>query len=82
MASSGGGVASGAKGTVQPGRDHWPRANSILLAGGGGGAIRGGWHLKYRKNTPLMNLYVRVLEIAGVDIEAAGDSTGPLKGLA
>lgn len=35
VASSGGGVASGSKGTVQPGRDHWPRANSMLFAGGG-----------------------------------------------
>lgn len=35
VASSGGGVASGAKGTVQPGRDHWPRAGSMLFAGGG-----------------------------------------------
>jgi hypothetical protein len=35
VASSGGGVASGAKGTVQPGRDHWPRANTMLFSGGG-----------------------------------------------
>ncbi|MEX2174806.1 MAG: DUF1501 domain-containing protein [Pirellulaceae bacterium] len=35
VASSGGGVASGAAGVVQPGRDHWPRANSMLFAGGG-----------------------------------------------
>jgi uncharacterized protein (DUF1501 family) len=35
VASSGGGVASGNKGTVQPGRDHWPRANTMLFAGGG-----------------------------------------------
>jgi len=35
VASSGGGVASAAEGTVQPGRDHWPRANSMLWAGGG-----------------------------------------------
>lgn len=34
-ASSGGGVASGGAGTVQPGRDHWPRAGSMLFAGGG-----------------------------------------------
>ena len=42
VASSGGGVASGAAGTVQPGRDHWPRAFSNLWAGGGiktGGVI-------------------------------------------
>ena len=35
VASSGGGVASAPLGTVQPGRDHWPRANSMLFAGGG-----------------------------------------------
>jgi len=37
--SSGGGVASGNVGVMQPGRDHWPAANSMLFAGGG---IRGG----------------------------------------
>ena len=35
VASSGEGVASAPAGTVQPGRDHWPRANSMLFAGGG-----------------------------------------------
>lgn len=35
VASSGGGVASGEAGVIQPGRDHWPRANSMLFAGGG-----------------------------------------------
>ena len=35
VASSGKGEASAAKGVVQPGRDHWPRANSMLFAGGG-----------------------------------------------
>jgi uncharacterized protein (DUF1501 family) len=35
VASSGGGVASGSVGTVQPGRDHWPQANSMIWAGGG-----------------------------------------------
>jgi uncharacterized protein (DUF1501 family) len=39
VASSGGGIASGAAGTVQPGRDHWPAANSMIWAGGG---IQGG----------------------------------------
>lgn len=33
--SSGGGVASAPLGTVQPGRDHWPQANSMIWAGGG-----------------------------------------------
>ncbi|WP_042725267.1 DUF1501 domain-containing protein [Chthoniobacter flavus] len=33
--SSGGGQCSGPTGTVQPGRDHWPRAFTNLWAGGG-----------------------------------------------
>lgn len=33
--STGGGIGSGPTGTTQPGRDHWPRATSILFAGGG-----------------------------------------------
>ncbi|MDA0835891.1 MAG: DUF1501 domain-containing protein [Planctomycetota bacterium] len=35
VASSGGGVASAEAGVVQPGRDHWPGANSMIFAGGG-----------------------------------------------
>ena len=35
QASTGEGVASAAAGTTQPGRDHWPRATSMLFAGGG-----------------------------------------------
>jgi len=34
-ASTGEGTASAAPGTLQPGRDHWPRATSMLFAGGG-----------------------------------------------
>ena len=43
VASSGGGVASGAEGTVQPGRDHWPQGFSCVLGGGGlrSGAVIG-----------------------------------------
>ncbi|HEX7449618.1 MAG TPA: DUF1501 domain-containing protein [Pirellulales bacterium] len=33
-ASTGAGAASGAAGVVQPGRDHWPGATSILFSGG------------------------------------------------
>ena len=42
-ASTGAGAASGAPGAVQPGRDHWPGATSILFSGGGisGGQVIG-----------------------------------------
>ena len=35
VASSGEGAASAPAGTVQPGRDHWPNATSLLFCGGG-----------------------------------------------
>jgi uncharacterized protein (DUF1501 family) len=35
VASSGAGEASAPAGTIQPGRDHWPQANSMIFAGGG-----------------------------------------------
>ena len=43
VASSGEGVASAPAGVVQPGRDHWPSATSILFSGGGiaGGQVIG-----------------------------------------
>jgi uncharacterized protein (DUF1501 family) len=40
--STGGGVGSAEAGVRQPGRDHWPNANTLLFAGGGiatGGSI-------------------------------------------
>ena len=42
-ASSGAGAASAPAGTVQPGRDHWPSATSLLFSGGGiaGGQVIG-----------------------------------------
>jgi uncharacterized protein DUF1552 len=50
----------------------------IVLAGGGGGAFRGGRHLKLGKKTPICNLYLDMVERAGADIRKFGDSTGPL----
>ncbi|MSR59553.1 MAG: DUF1501 domain-containing protein [Planctomycetaceae bacterium] len=35
VASTGGGRGSAAAGTMQPGRDHWPSATSLLFSGGG-----------------------------------------------
>src|SRR5260221_439999 len=50
----------------------------IVLAGGGGGQIKGGRHLRYPKDTPMNNLLVSMLDKAGVPIENLGDSTGKL----
>ena len=54
----------------------------VLLAGGGGGTIRPGRHVRYAKETPMANLYVSMLERMGAPTERFGDSTGLLKELA
>ncbi len=50
----------------------------ILVAGKGGGTIKGGRHLVYTKNTPLNNLYLSMLDRVGVPGSKLGDSTGSL----
>ena len=50
----------------------------ILVAGGGGGAVRGGRHIAYGKKTPVCNLYLEMLARVGVDLPKFGDSTGRL----
>lgn len=51
----------------------------VVLAGGGGGTITPGRHLKLRGSTPMTNLYVAMLDRAGVKAERVGDSTGVLE---
>jgi len=75
VASSGGGIASGAAGTVQPGRDHWPRANSMLWAGGGiatgqviGGTDRRGEDVVERLVGP-QDFLATIYRHLGIDID-------------
>ena len=49
-----------------------------LVAGGGGGRLKGGRHRAYAEDTPYANLLLSVLDKAGVPVETLGDSTGPL----
>lgn len=57
--------------------DHSPLP--LVLAGGGAGRVKGGRHLAYRKDTPLANLLITLLDKSGVRApEQLGDSTGPL----
>lgn len=50
----------------------------IVLAGGGGGSLRGGRYLRY-ENTPLSNLFLNLADGAGVrNLDRFGDSTGRL----
>ena len=60
------------------GNAHSPEDLPILLAGGGGGRLRTGQHLRVDDKTPLTNLYRSVLDHVGVHTEKIGDSTGKL----
>lgn len=53
----------------------------VLVAGGGGGKLKGGRHLRLGQKTPLCNLYVDMLNHAGVEVSQFGDSDGRIKGL-
>jgi hypothetical protein len=53
----------------------------LLLAGKGGGTLRTGRHVRYKKETPLTNLYLGMLDRVGVQMKSFGDSTGPLEDL-
>lgn len=50
----------------------------ILLAGRGGGSVKSGRHIVYDAETPVTNLYMTLLDRAGVHPNSIGDSTGKL----
>jgi len=49
---------------------------TVVVAGAG--QIKGGRHIRYPKETPLNNLFLNLLDKAGVRTENFGDSTGEL----
>lgn len=53
----------------------------ILLAGGGGGTLQPGRHLRVPPKTPMTNLYLALLDRLGVHADRLGDSTGLLEGV-
>lgn len=66
---------------MRDGNSHNPRNLPLVLAGKAGGTLKGGRHLVHKKNTPLCNLFVSMLDRMGTPVKQFGDSTGPLKGL-
>lgn len=60
------------------GNEHSPTNLPILLAGGGGGRLATGRHLRVDDKTPMTNLYRSMLDTVGARTEKIGDSTGKL----
>jgi hypothetical protein len=48
----------------------------VIVAGGAGGSIKGGRHVRYASGTPLTNLQLTLLDRLGVRLDKFGDSTG------
>jgi hypothetical protein len=59
------------------GRLHNRENLPILLAGGGGGTIQGGRHVRYG-GVPLANLFLSLLDRVGLELDRVADSTGRL----
>ena len=53
----------------------------VALVGGGGGAVKGGRHIRHAENTPLNNLLLSMLDKSGVRTDRLGDSTGEIQHL-
>jgi hypothetical protein len=57
---------------------HIPANLPLLLAGGGGGTIKGGRHVKLPADTPVANLHLTLIEKMGIPAERFADSTSGL----
>jgi hypothetical protein len=63
------------------GNRHDPDNLPIVLAGHGGGTIRGGQHLAAQGQVPVCNLYLSMLRRHGIELESFGDSNSEIADL-
>ena len=63
---------------ISDGNTHDHGELPVLLAGRGSGRLSAGRHIRYKKNTPMANLYLTMLDAMHIPVEHLGDSTGPL----
>jgi hypothetical protein len=63
---------------ISDGNRHNHNNLPVLVAGGGGGTVKTGRHVKFNRDTPLNNLFLSMLDRAGAPTERMGDSTGKL----
>jgi hypothetical protein len=63
------------------GNSHTHHDLPTLIAGTGGKFIKAGRRVAYRKETPMCNLFLTMMDRMGCPVEHFGDSTGHLPGL-
>lgn len=66
---------------ISDGNKHNNEDLPVILAGGGGGTIDTGRHLRVDAETPMCNLFMSMLERFGTPVDFIGDSTGSLNQL-
>lgn len=66
---------------LSDGNRHTHEDLPTLLTGRGGKTFRGGQRIVYRRETPIANLYLTMMDRMGVPVEHFGDATGRLDGL-
>jgi uncharacterized protein DUF1552 len=67
-------------GALSDGNLHLYTNLPTLLVAGGATGIKGGQHIRYRRGTPMNNLFLTMLDKANVPhVEQLGDSTGRLQ---
>lgn len=66
---------------LSDGNRHTHEDLPTLIAGRAGGAIKPGLRRVYRRETPMTNLFLSMMDIMGVHVENFGDSTGRIAGL-
>lgn len=66
---------------LSDGNQHSHAELPVVVAGRGDGSLKPGRHIAYPKGTPMTNLYLTVLDRAGVKPESIGDSTGKVEHL-
>jgi hypothetical protein len=63
-------------GGLSNGNEHSHINLPLVLAGGAGGGLVGGRHVRYPTDTPMTNLLLTLLDKVGVRADELGDSTG------
>ncbi|MCU1257400.1 MAG: hypothetical protein JWO80_285 [Bryobacterales bacterium] len=66
---------------LSDGNRHLHEDLPTLIAGRGGNSFKTGRHIVYRRETPMCNLFLTMMDRMGVHTEHFGDSTGPIQGL-
>jgi hypothetical protein len=66
---------------LSDGNRHTHEDLPTLIAGRGGKHVKTGQRIVYRRETPIANLYLTMMDRMGVRVEHFGDATGRLEGL-